>query len=170
MEFVNKDILKTTSNTTKLDDRKHKVLADIANVTGFFETVYLKARRNIDFYANRQWTENEVAEHSSQNRKAYVFNEISHKIDHIVGMQMQTRMDSKVLPREKGDAKKAELIQHLLKWVEQNAVIEQVESAVFADGIIKGSGAAVALGIVQSAIVTHTGMASFAEAGVSDQD
>jgi len=34
----------------------------------------------------------------------------------------------------------------------------------------EGSGAAVALGIVQSAIVTHTGMASFAEAGVSDQD
>ena len=34
----------------------------------------------------------------------------------------------------------------------------------------EGSGAAVALGIIQSAIVTHTGMASFAEAGVSDQD
>ncbi len=34
----------------------------------------------------------------------------------------------------------------------------------------EGSGAAVALGIVQSAIVTHAGMASFTEAGVSDQD
>ena len=34
----------------------------------------------------------------------------------------------------------------------------------------EGSGAAVALGIVQSAIATHTGMASFGEAGVSDKD
>jgi nicotinate-nucleotide--dimethylbenzimidazole phosphoribosyltransferase len=33
----------------------------------------------------------------------------------------------------------------------------------------EGSGAAVALGLIQSAIVTHTGMASFAEAGVADK-
>ncbi len=34
----------------------------------------------------------------------------------------------------------------------------------------EGSGAAVALGIVQSAILTHAGMASFGEAGVSDKN
>jgi len=34
----------------------------------------------------------------------------------------------------------------------------------------EGSGAAVAIGIVRSAIACHTGMATFAEAGVSDKD
>ncbi|MDX1737020.1 MAG: nicotinate-nucleotide--dimethylbenzimidazole phosphoribosyltransferase, partial [Alphaproteobacteria bacterium] len=34
----------------------------------------------------------------------------------------------------------------------------------------EASGAALALGIVKSAIACHTGMATFAEAGVSDKD
>jgi len=34
----------------------------------------------------------------------------------------------------------------------------------------EGSGAAVAIGIIRSAVACHTGMATFAEAGVSDKD
>jgi nicotinate-nucleotide--dimethylbenzimidazole phosphoribosyltransferase len=34
----------------------------------------------------------------------------------------------------------------------------------------EGSGAAVALGIVRGAVAAHTGMATFAEAGVSEKD
>ena len=34
----------------------------------------------------------------------------------------------------------------------------------------EGSGAAVALGVVKSAVACHTGMATFADAGVSGKD
>lgn len=53
---------------------------------------------------------------------------------------------------------------NLLKELEKSPLLE------LGMRLGEGSGAALALGIVKGAVATHSGMASFAEAGVSEQD
>lgn len=125
------------------EDRFNKVKDDIDSVIGRFRAFQHKGYRNADFYANEQWTELEKLSFAEQHRHPYVMNEIAHKIEHLVGTQMQTRTDSKIIPREPGDSVRAEIIQNVVKWVEQLNDIEILESEVFLDGIIKGFGATV---------------------------
>ena len=45
----------------------------------------------------QQWTELEEEAHYQQGREPFVFNEIQHKVDHLVGTQTQTRLDIKTV-------------------------------------------------------------------------
>ena len=133
-------------NTRILDeneDRYNKVKNDIDSEYGKFKVIHDTGYRNADYYANEQWTAAEKYSFAQQQRHPYVLNEISHKIEHLAGTQMQTRTDTKVIPREPGDAYKAEILQYMVKWFEQMNDLEILESEVFLDGIIKGFGAAV---------------------------
>lgn len=125
------------------EDRYNKIKDDIDSVAGRFKEFRQIGYRNADFYANEQWTFQEKLSFGEQHRHPYVMNEIAHKIEHLVGTQMQTRTDSKIIPREPNDNIKAEIIQNVVKWVEQVNNIEIIESDVFLDGIIKGFGATV---------------------------
>ena len=130
----------------KDDDRNdisNYIRQDIDSVKDVFEERQTLSRRNLDWYANRQWTPEEEASHYQQNRIPIVYNEIQHKVDHLCGTQTQTRMDSKCMAREQGDEVAAQLLTHVVKWVEQINDLEYIESEVFKDALIKGFGAAV---------------------------
>lgn len=99
--------------------------------------------RNYDYYMGKQWTAEEQAEIERQFRQAYVFNEIRNKVNHLIGTQTQTRLDSRIVARERGDEAAAELLTFLVKWVEQINQIEYTETELFTDGLIGGAGASV---------------------------
>lgn len=139
MMMVAKQILKDE----ELEDISNYVKQDIESVKDTFEDRQVIGNRNLEWYANRQWTDMEIAAHAKQNRIPYVFNEIQHKVDHLCGTQTQTRMDSKCLAREQGDEESAQLLTHIVKWVEQINDLEYVESEIFKDALIKGFGAVV---------------------------
>jgi len=113
---------------------------DIEQVKNVFDDINAAARRNYDFYYGRQWSEEEIEAHERQKRIPYVLNEIKHKVDHLVGVQMQTRLDVKAVGREPGDQQAAELLTHLIKWVSQVNDLDYIETEVFKDGIIGNVG------------------------------
>lgn len=119
-----------------------RVRNDLEAAYPIFEKRLSSRNRNMDFYSNKQWTDEEIFKHFEQNRKPYVFNEIQSKVDHLVGTQMQTRLDAKCMPREKGDEAPAELLTYLVKWAEQVNTLEYIESDVFQEALIGGVGAA----------------------------
>lgn len=130
--------------TTEVDfDLQTGILADLESVREFFREKIDVHNRNYDFYKGKQWTEDEVEKHNEQNRHAFVFNEIHHKVDHLRGTEMQTRLDTRIVPRETGDEAMAETLTYIVKWAEQANDIDAVQSEVFQDQLIGGAGAAV---------------------------
>lgn len=122
---------------------KSRIFGDLDAALPIFLEADQIRRRNFDFYAGQQWTAAEVAAHERQFRKSYVFNEIQQKVDHIMGSQAQTRLDAKVVPREKSDAVTADLLSFLVKWYEQINNVEYVESEIFQDCLVGGVGISV---------------------------
>lgn len=118
----------------------NRVDADLSSVQEFFYDKAIERNRNFDFYANRQWTETELWDHARQHRFAYQFNEIANKIDHLIGVQVQTRMDTKAVARERGDEAVAAADSFMLKWVEQVNDFETTKTEVFTDGIVGKAG------------------------------
>ena len=125
------------------EDLYYSIRDSIDSTSEFFELKHETGFRNADYYASRQWTQEELDAHIRQYRRAYVFNEIRQIVDNIVGTENQTRMDSKILAREKGDEVAAECLTSIVKWCEQVNDLETIATEVFKDGIIKGYGAAV---------------------------
>lgn len=119
-----------------------RIKNDFAYVNDFFNEKYEGFYRNFDFYAGNQWTQAEIDEHHRQFRKARVFNEIQHKVDHLIGTQNQTRLDVKCQARERGDEPAAELLTNIVKWTEQTNNFEFTETEIFTDGIVGGFGVA----------------------------
>ena len=116
------------------------VREDIESVSHIFQEKHSEANRNYDFYFGRQLTQEELLAHEQQRRIPYVFNEVKHKVDHLIGVQMQTRLDVKAVGREPGDEAAAELLTFILKWVSQVNDLESIETEVFKDGIIANVG------------------------------
>jgi len=121
----------------------NRIVGDIEDSDSFAIPKLERALRNVDFYAGRQWTPREEKAHLDQMRIPYVFNEIQRVVDSLIGTQTQTRMDSKIIPRERGDESPAELLTFLVKWTEQINNLESLETEVFKDALIKCYGAAV---------------------------
>lgn len=140
VESAAKQYVLQKDESTGLYDR---IMLDLNNAVDVFKERNDAGQKCYDFYSNRQWTTEEVEAHEIQKRIPYVFNEIQHKVDHLVGTQTQTRLDARCLPRDQGDEQKAELLSFIVKWVEQLNNLEQIESAVFLDSLLRGAGAAV---------------------------
>jgi len=137
MQLVNRNII----DTKDVESRYTKVKNDFDEVRDAFHAKQRIGHRNAEWRKGDQWTDFEKQLHKEQQRIPYVFNYIKRYVDHMIGTQVQTRMDAKLLPREPGDEKEIDLLQHILKWTEQNSDIDIVETEVFEDGIVKGFGA-----------------------------
>ncbi len=93
---------------------------------------------NAHYYAGDQWTEIEKQKHLEQNRIPYVFNEIGKLVDHLVGLQIQTRTESRVLARERSDEPLADMLSACVKWFEQVNNFKKIETEIFLIGVVKG--------------------------------
>ena len=70
-----------------------------------------------DFYDGMQWSEEDAAALIERGQAPLVFNEVKPTIDWIIGTERRTRVDYKILPREKEDTKPAEIKTKLLKYL-----------------------------------------------------
>lgn len=126
-----------------LEDAYDRAIADIDGVWPLFEPSFNRMRRNDEFYRGEQWTAEEYEAFDQENRTPYVVDKISPKINHLLGVQRETRMDVKAQPREMGDEPQVALANRMIKWFEQINDIRFVESDVFKDGCLHGAGYAV---------------------------
>lgn len=93
-----------------------------------------------DFYDGDQWTEDDATILRERGQAPLVFNVIKSTIDWIIGTERRTRVDYRVLPREKNDADGAETKTNLLKFVGDANRFPYARSRAFADAIKSGVG------------------------------
>ncbi len=101
------------------------------------------SRENEKFCRGEQWKDDEILAIESQGRIPYVFDQISPKINNLLGMEQSTRLDATALPVESGDEEQAAMLNKLIGWAEKLNSIEHIQSSVFQDVVIKGVGCTV---------------------------
>lgn len=93
-----------------------------------------------DYYDGLQWTEEEMQVLFDRGQAPLVFNEIKSTIDWMIGTERRTRIDYKILPRQKEDSEGAEVKTDLLKYLEDTNKAPFERSRAFADTCKAGLG------------------------------
>ena len=93
-----------------------------------------------DFYDNIQYTEEDAATLRDRGQAPLVYNVISQSVNWIIGSEKRGRIDYKVLPRGKEDAKPAEQKTALLKYLSDVNRTPFHRSRAFEDAVKVGVG------------------------------
>lgn len=93
-----------------------------------------------DYYDGLQWTEEDALALMERNQAPLVFNEVKPTIDWIIGTERRTRIDAKVLGREKNDNDSAQAKTQLLKYLDDTNKTVFHRSHAFADSVRAGVG------------------------------
>lgn len=136
-------IVKDSYLDEELSDVYSRIFDDIETARPLFAEMWAEARRNSEFVQGRQWDDDEREAHERQNRIAYVFDQISPKVNAVLGVHTARRVEAQVLPTEPGDEPTAYVANRLIKWCEQINRMDEVESEVFYDMIVKKVGCTV---------------------------
>lgn len=120
-----------------------RIRDDLDSVYALFQTKREEQRRNVRFVKGEQWSEDEIDAHKIQNRIPYVFDQISPKVNSLLGVHEATRVDVRVVAAEPGDDQAAAISNRMIKWFEQINRMDDLEREVFYDVVVKGVGATV---------------------------
>jgi hypothetical protein len=93
-----------------------------------------------DYYDGLQWSEEDAQVLMNRNQAPLVFNEIKPTIDWMIGTERRTRIDAKVLGREKNDNDSAQSKSQLLKYLDDTNKTVFHRSHAFGDAVRAGLG------------------------------
>lgn len=93
-----------------------------------------------DYYDGLQWTEEDAQALLDRNQAPLVFNEIKPTIDWMIGTERRTRIDFKILGREKSDNDSANAKTQLLKYLDDTNKSGFHRSYAFGDAVRAGVG------------------------------
>lgn len=96
--------------------------------------------RDHDFYDGDQHDEEDIIVLRERGQEPFVYNRTKPTIDWIKGTERRTKVDFRILPREKSDAKDAEVKTSLCKYVADTSKAEFIRSRAFGDAAISGLG------------------------------
>lgn len=136
---ITKDIFAEES----LSDVYTRIWTDLETARPLFLQSWDEARRNSAFVQGQQWDDDEREAHMRQNRIPYVFDQISPKVNAVLGVHASRRVEAQAVPTEPGDEPTAFVANRLIKWCEQINRMDEVESEVFYDMIVKKVGCTV---------------------------
>ncbi|HEC63981.1 MAG TPA: hypothetical protein ENI23_01660, partial [bacterium] len=85
------------------------------------------ASEDYRFYAGKQDTQEVLNELMSQKRPNSIFNEIKPKVDTLIGLAAQLRINPAVLPTEDSDAQLAEILGTAFKFYRREMKAEDLE-------------------------------------------
>lgn len=126
-----------------LSDVYTRIWEDIETARPLFVQQWDEARRNSAFVQGHQWDDDEIEAHHRQSRIPYVFDQISPKVNAVLGVHSARRVEAQAIPTEPGDEPIAYIANRLIKWCEQINRMDEVENEVFYDMIVKKAGATV---------------------------
>lgn len=135
------------TKTSPLDSEKGMQL--LRKLEGWFEHEWQVQSQNryqmaldCDYYDNMQWSEEEAQELMNRGQAPLVFNEIKPSIDWMIGTERRTRIDHKVLPRNKDKqaSQNAENKSALLKYLSDVNKTPFQRSMAFDDAVKAGLG------------------------------
>ena len=93
-----------------------------------------------DYYDGLQWSEDDAQALLDRNQAPLVFNEIKPTIDWMIGTERRTRIDFKILGREKSDNDSANAKTQLLKYLDDTNKAAFHRSYAFSDAVRAGVG------------------------------
>lgn len=125
----------------ELQEAHSRIQEDLESSRHLFDRKHEDARRNSRFVRGDQWDAEEKEAHRVQNRIPYVFDQISPKVNSLLGAQQQIRVESKAIPVEPNDKPAVDIQNRLLKWADQINDIRTVQDQVFYDMVVKGAAA-----------------------------
>lgn len=99
-----------------------------------------EARESYDFAASNQWTEDDIAKLSEQERPAVTFDRVGVFIDAVCGMEVNNRQAIKYFPVEQGDIRVNDTITQAVKYYENDCGAEDEDSEAVRDTVICGVG------------------------------
>ena len=106
------------------------------------------AREDEGFYigGDLQWSKDgnfdSLKRIKERNRTAVSLNHIQAVVDVLVGFERQNRSDLKAIPQGTEDAESARILTWILRFIQDQAEIQEYESECFEDGLIRGLSAA----------------------------
>lgn len=98
------------------------------------------AREEYDFVRGKQWTEEDKAALTEKGRPALTINKIRPHLNILSGYQRVNRYEVAFEPRTSDDFESCEVRKGVTKYIMDNCDYNDVESAVFMDGVIGGIG------------------------------
>jgi hypothetical protein len=99
-----------------------------------------RAKEDYDFFASKQWSDDDIKILDEQRRPAVTFNRIARTVNAVAGLELQNRQEVRYLPRENSDSGVNEILTNAAKWVRDNCDAEDEESEAFQDSVISGVG------------------------------
>jgi uncharacterized protein YfeS len=99
-----------------------------------------RAKEDYDFFASKQWSDEDKEILDEQRRPAVTFNRIARTVNAVAGLELQNRQEVRYLPRQLGNTGFNEMLTNAAKWVRDSCDAEDEESEAFQDSIICGCG------------------------------
>lgn len=99
-----------------------------------------EAREHYDLVAGKQWSDEDAAKLTAEDRIPVVFNFTGTTIDAVSGSEINNRQEVAFVPRELGDVSKDEVMTAAVQWVRDSCDAEDEESDSFFDVLVCGLG------------------------------
>lgn len=99
---------------------------------------YKKAEKNYDYFAGRQWDEEDIRILQEQGRPAVTFNRVPRTVNAVVGLQIQSREEPVCYPVELGDSAYGEYETNVLRYYGEKSGVADEDTEGFRDCLITG--------------------------------
>jgi hypothetical protein len=99
-----------------------------------------ESERDRDYHDNKQLTSDELKELRKRRQPPYIDNRIKSKVDYLVGMEKQQRIDPRCLPRTPAHEEDADAMGQVLRYVSDEQNYDYKRSGVWRNLLIEGSG------------------------------
>jgi hypothetical protein len=156
--FIAGDVLNATKDTAvvpggapnvvdvKVEPLKENLL-DVSDLVRMFEeseestyTARQESERDRDYVDNKQLTADELATLKKRGQPPQIDNRIKTKIDYLVGLEKQQRIDPKALPRTPIHENDADGATQALRYVAETENFDAKRSGVWRNMLVEGAG------------------------------
>lgn len=122
--------------TLELNERK----AMVSTAADLTSAARAASERDRDYYDEHQWTAEEIAQLNQRKQPVITINRIKRKIDAMVGLEQQSRVDPRAYPRNPQDEDAANIATKALVFVDDNSRFDSKKSGAFENLLIEGYG------------------------------
>ena len=98
------------------------------------------AKEDFEYYNNKQWDAQDIAEMEKDRRPWVTFNIISKIVNSIVGAERNNKRGIQFVPRHQGKAIPCSLLTGAAEWFRDKSYAEYTDSEAFKDCVISGMG------------------------------